>query len=469
MKTPTRTLKKVYQHYSENDWAIIKLDLENNILSVNQTAKNHWPLDDIQTNIKSAMPILATESLNQDFYIPFYNHNNQVFDVHFVVESASKYIFMVPTNKLHQQIQYKQQNAHEQAIEKLQLQYLLSALEGAHTELKAANQVKSFYISAMSHEIGNPLNVIKGYNQLLKEGSIETHKAAQIISRNIKKLEHIIDQSINYDKQQTKQFSALIKPALLINEQFNDFKIQAKNKNISFVNNIDKNLILASHKGKWNQIFSNLISNAIKYTESGHVKVCSEVVEGQLHIDVSDTGCGMSNEFQQELFTAWSREQKNQAQGNGIGLMISKMLAEQVDAQLTLRSSNSQGSCFRFSIKYAVPQQSQKILLVDDDPDCLNLFKHFLSDAGHHVKTATSIKDLQHQLAQNEFDVLISDLNLTDGQVHHAYPKFCHLVDKTIIMTASLDQQTKLKLETLGVKQVLSKPLTQEQLVNSVT
>ncbi|VAW45759.1 hypothetical protein MNBD_GAMMA02-966 [hydrothermal vent metagenome] len=176
----------------------------------------------------------------------------------------------------------------------------------------------------------------------------------------------------------------------------------------------------------------------------------------------------MSQGFQQQLFTAWSREKKSQAQGNGIGLVISKMLAEQVAADLILHSSSPQGSRFRFSVNYFKPLKSQRILLVDDDHDCLNLFNYYLTQAGHQVKTADSIASLMSQLEKHSFDTLITDLNLSDGQVHGVFMDFSNQVKTTIVMTANPTAEKIDELNKIGFDQVLSKPLSQEQLVNSV-
>lgn len=197
--------------------------------------------------------------------------------------------------------------------------------------------------------------------------------------------------------------------------------------------------------------------------------VRSVIENGLLHVDVIDTGCGMSETFQAHLFTAWKREQKSQATGNGIGLVIAKMLAEQVGADLALHSSDAEGSCFRFSINYHETLNTQRILLVDDDPDCLNLFNYYLTQAGHQVKTADSIQNLKKQLAEYEFDTLITDLNLVDGQVHHIYPEIRAELNKIILITANPTAAMREKLNRMGFDLVLSKPLNQEILVNSVS
>ena len=468
MSIPTSVIKKVYHHYRADDWCVVSLNQNNQVTYANQHAQSILLIPDELTDIKKTLPLVAAESLDEPFFMPFYNHQDKIYDVHFILEHDAKYIIMVPIDMVHQQVQFKQQMAHEQVIEKLRLQYLFSTLEDAHEELKEANSAKSFYISALSHEIGNPINAIKGFNELLSEGSIEDAEATKIIAKNIEKIQQIINQTLDYDQQYNTQYTMKLNPAEMIDDLFNDFRIQAHGKGLVLNNEVDHNIVINTNKTKWNQVFTNLISNAIKYTETGGITVKSIVEEGLLHIDVIDTGGGMSQAFQQQLFTAWSREKKSQTQGNGIGLVISKMLAEQVAADLILHSSSPQGSRFRFSVNYFKPMQSQRILLVDDDHDCLNLFNYYLTQAGHQVKTADSIASLMSQLEKHSFDTLITDLNLSDGQVHHVFTDFSNHVKTTIVMTANPAAEKIDELNKIGFDQVLSKPLSQEQLVNSV-
>ncbi len=468
MSLPASILQHVFDHYQAAEWGIITLNEANEICHINPKASNDLNIPKDCSNIKTVMPLLATESLEEPFFIPFYNHEDKIFDVHFLIAEPQKYLILFPIDMVHKQVQYKQQLAHEQAIEKLRLQHLFSALENAHDELKEANSAKSFYISALSHEMGNPLNAIKGYNELLSEASIDRAQATQIIGKNVSKLQQIINQTLDYDQQQSSQHNKPFKPADFITELFNDFKIQATNKGLQLSNDIDPAINLVSNKTKWGQIFTNLISNAIKYTDEGGIRITAIVEDEMLHIDVIDTGCGMSPEFQQQLFTAWSREGKSASQGNGIGLVISKMLAEQLGANLILHSSDHSGSRFRFSVTYQANAAIQRILLVDDDHDCLNLFEFYLSHAGHQVKTADSITGLKEILGKYPFDTLITDLNLGDGQVDTVIKELKPLVKNIILMTANPSQSKIEHLTAVGFDQVLCKPLTQDQLVNSV-
>ena len=469
MSLPPTVLEHIYRHYQAAEWGIITLDSNNQISHINAKAKRDLGLHETDTDIQTCLPLLAAETLDQPFLIPFYNHGAQVFDVHFLLADAHKYLIFVPIDQVHKQVQAKQQLAHEQAIAKEKLQWLLTTLEAAHEEIQAANSAKSFYISALSHEMGNPLNAIKGYNELLLEGEIAVEQAGTVISNNVAKLEQIISQTLDYDQQQSRSARQSVQLANMIDGLFTDFQIQAHSKGLQLRNQVDPSLVLLTHPNKLQQIFTNLISNAIKYTDTGHVTVTATTAQDLVHLEVSDSGCGMSPAFQRQLFTAWSREGKSTSQGNGIGLVICKMLAEQLGGQLSLRTSDHQGSCFRLTLDHPERAKARHILLVDDDTDCLNLFAFYLRQAGHQVTTAQTLQQLMALSTEQRFDALITDLNLADGQADLVFEQYQHRFAQTLLISANPSQDRIKQLLAVGFDQVLAKPLSQEDLVNSIS
>jgi len=466
---PPAILEHIYHHYQAAEWGIITLDENNQICHINPKASKDLDIPFGAVDIQSSLPLLATEALDRPFLIPFYNHGKQVFDVHFLLAEGLKFLILIPIDQVHKQVQEKQQLAHEQAIKKERLQWLFATLEAAHEELQAANSAKSFYISALSHEMGNPLNAIKGYNELLMAGDIETSQATAIINKNVSKLEHIISQTLDYDQQNAGGGQQPIKPADLVEELLVDFKLQANRKGLRLCNEVDQALMLKTQPNKVQQILSNLLSNAIKYTPSGSVTVQSSTAPNEVHFDVIDTGSGMSEAFQRKLFTAWSREGKSDSQGNGIGLVICKMLAEQLGGQLTLRSSTPAGSAFRLTLPHHSGLNSKRILLVDDDVDCLNLFAFYLRQAGHHVTAAESLTELVQLASESHFDTLITDLNLADGQADEALDQLQTQFKQTVLMSAHPSQARIEQMLAAGFDRVLVKPLSQEDLVNCVS
>ncbi|MCB1582466.1 MAG: hybrid sensor histidine kinase/response regulator [Marinicella sp.] len=468
MSLPEHITFQIYQHYQAHEWGLVTLDANNRIVQINSKVIKDLRIQDHPHDITQVLPMLSTESLEESFFIPFYNHDNLVFDIHFIAERERKYLIMVPVDLMYEKVKYNQQLAHNQELEKLRFKTLFETLETAQHELIAANKSKSFYISALSHEMGNPLNAISGYNQLLQEGSISIEQATSIIQKNVLKLNEIITQALDYDNQTTQIKLQRFKPYNLINDLLNDFKIPASQKNLKLNNQVSQQQLVISNPTKWQQIFTNLISNAIKYTNDGSITITSATNENDLSIEVADSGCGMSERFQKQLFKAWSREYKSEAQGNGIGLVISKMLAEQLNAQLYLKQSSDQGSCFSFVFPL-MKDNKLKILLVDDDEDCLNLFAFYLGKDHHAVITTDSLEGLTAQLKNNDFDLLITDLHLSQHRASEIIELIKSKVKHAIVMTANPSVDSEQALLQIGFDKVLAKPLTETILRNSVT
>ncbi|MFC3194751.1 ATP-binding protein [Marinicella sediminis] len=468
MKLPGQIVQQIHEHYQATGWVVITLDADNQVTSLNQTARDVLAVSQIN-DIKEVLPVLAAEPLDESFYLPFYHHQEHVYDVHFTLTNEHKYLIMVPVDVIHQQVQYKQQMAHDEELEKLRFKGLFQALETAHQELREANNAKSFFISALSHEMGNPLNAIKGYNDLLAEHAIELSEATRIINSNVDKLSTIIRQTLDYDNQQSSQQKQVFSPAKVVAELCRDFQLQAAQKNLQLINAIDHDIHIQCHQGKWVQILTNLISNAIKYTDQGIVKISSKVTSDEFHCEVQDSGCGISEAFRKQLFKPWSREHRSEAAGNGIGLVISNMLAEQLSAQLCLHHSDSSGSTFRLSMPLAVLVTAKKVLLLDDDEDCLLLFEHYLTELNHQVTAINGLPALRKLIQSNaRFDVAISDLNLGNKQVTEVWDELSKMADKCLLMTANPTAQLINQLQQLGITEVLSKPLSRQDLVNSV-
>lgn len=467
MNLPGHLVQQIHQHYQATGWAVITLNHQDEVIRMNQTACDVLHCNDI-TDVRETLPLLAAESLKVAFYLPFYHHQGQVFDVHFSIEDDHKFLILVPVDVIHQQVQAKQQMAHDEELEKMRFKGLFEALEDAHQELQEANQAKSFFISALSHEMGNPLNAIKGYNNLLAEGGVDPAEATRIIDNNVDKLTTIIRQTLDYDNQKSNQQRQAFAPAALINDLLRDFQLQASQKFLQLINQVDPALQVRSHQGKWTQILTNLISNAIKYTDQGLVSISSQMANECAHIDVRDSGCGISEEFRQHLFKPWSREYRSTASGNGIGLVISSMLAEQVGARLSLHATDRHGSTFRLSMPHEQLLQRKRVLLIDDDEDCLLLFEHYL--AGYHqVTTIDGIPALNKLISSaSRFDVIVTDLNLGQRQITEVIEPLFRLAEKCVVMTANPTHELSAELLRLGFAEVLHKPLSCEDLVNSV-
>lgn len=230
----------------------------------------------------------------------------------------------------------------------------------AKEEAEKSDKLKSEFLAQMSHEIRTPIHILMSYSSLIKEEVEDSldedlrsnfnaiEEAGKRIIRTTDLILNMAEvQTGTYDYQPTEfnLFEDIIEPILA------DFASSAKRKKINLVHSIEtKNLILTADKYSVYQIFSNLIDNAIKYTEKGSVEI--RIFNGskkQLIVEVKDSGIGISKEYLPNLFKPFRQEQqgyKRQYEGNGLGLALTKSYCDLNNAAITLKSKKDAGSVF---------------------------------------------------------------------------------------------------------------------------
>jgi signal transduction histidine kinase len=238
-----------------------------------------------------------------------------------------------------------------------ELQYKNADLESAKTVAEEANLAKSVFLSRMSHELRTPLNAILGYAQLLEHGAppladAQLRRVKPIIKAGWYLLE-LINEILDLDAIQSGNLSLLpesLSMADVLLECEALVKVQADQQGIQ-LNFIpcDSSLTIYSDKTRIKQILLNLLSNAIKYNrEHGTVTVkCTQTVEHS-YISIDDTGEGMSPEQLKQIFKPFNRlgQETGAKQGTGIGLVVTKVLLEQMGGDLSVESTVGVGSEF---------------------------------------------------------------------------------------------------------------------------
>ena len=239
----------------------------------------------------------------------------------------------------------------------------------AQTELIAAKEkaeesdrLKSAFLANMSHEIRTPLNSIVGFSELMSEPDFDHDQLPQfatIIQNSGNNLLSIISDIMDISKIEAglvqirkHEFSA----SRLIGNLQKEYAFQAIKKGIDLTldpSNPKEEIFICSDEIKLRQILINLLGNAIKFTEAGSVEL-SMVMKGQyLEFHVKDTGIGIPDEYQKQIFERFHQIESSLSRrygGNGLGLAISKSLAELLGGKLWLESTQGKGSTFYFNI-----------------------------------------------------------------------------------------------------------------------
>jgi signal transduction histidine kinase len=225
-----------------------------------------------------------------------------------------------------------------------------------HLKLEAeeSNRLKSAFLANISHELRTPLNGIIGFCDLLISGKYSKEDVgyyANIINTNgnllLELVNNIIDISL-IESGLLKFKKSVFNLEKFINEihDFFQFHISEKNLNFnsSYTNNC-KNVTLYEDESKLKQVVYNLISNAIKYTEKGSIKLFFNLEDSRLYISIKDTGCGIPEDIQKMIFERFYQVSK-QSSGSGLGLSITKGIIDNMGGELKVNSRYQKGSEF---------------------------------------------------------------------------------------------------------------------------
>jgi len=231
----------------------------------------------------------------------------------------------------------------------------------ARKKAEESDQLKSAFLANMSHEIRTPMNGILGFTSLLEEPDLTGEEQAQyieIIKRNGLKMLDTVNDIIDISKIDAGQME-LIKTkfdfCFELNSIYQFFLPEAQKKGLKMTyhkKNIADELQIETDKNKLNSILTNLIKNAIKYTDKGSIEI--HIIKENNHIicQIKDTGLGIPKEKQKSVFNRFEQVNiyNNKAiEGSGLGLAISKSYAEMMKGQLEVESEYGRGSTFSFS------------------------------------------------------------------------------------------------------------------------
>lgn len=258
---------------------------------------------------------------------------------------------------------------------------------------EAANEAKSRYLVAVSHEIRSPLNAIYGYAQLLERGdAISAAEAGAAIRRSVDHLTSLAESLLELSHVESgvlKIQSDVVDMRALLEQVISMFRAQAMTKGLALRLNVSKRLpaLVKTDQKRLKQVLINLVSNAIKYTEAGHVEVLVDHRNEVATIDVIDTGIGMEPGDIARAFEPFERGRSSEVQaqpGIGLGLAITRVLAQVLGGEVTASSTPGVGSRFRVKLMlssvapapddargrlvegYSGPRRT--ILIIEDEP-----------------------------------------------------------------------------------------------------
>lgn len=376
------------------------------------------------------------------------------------------------------------------------------ALRQEKIKAEKANEAKSIFLFNMSHDIRTPINAIVGYSQLMKK-ELTNPKLVhyqEMIEQSSKLLLSIINNVLDMARVESGKME--------LDENYNvvgnilqvvcdAFEGEATRKNIEITRNISvKHKHVMVDATKMQEILSNLISNAIKYTpEDGHVSIDIQELECEregyvlFQTKVSDTGIGMSEDFLPSLFELFARERNttiSKIPGTGLGMAIVKNFVDLMDGSIEVESELGEGSTFTITIPHKIADKDytnrniessnvsdidfkgKRILLAEDNKLNAEITTTILSEMGFEVKAVEDgilcVNEMQHQPA-NTYDLILMDIQMPNMDGYKATHCIRRLFQPEkanipiIAMSANAFEEDKKKAFDAKMNDYITKPI----------
>jgi len=384
-----------------------------------------------------------------------------------------------------------------------EIQQTNEELSAAKESLEISLKAKEQFLANMSHEIRTPMNGIIGLLDMMLDTPLtdKQTKYLSTIKQSSKLLLNLLNDILDLSKINAGKL-LINNKKLSIRHLLENIEIlfssEVKQKQLNFSIKIAENVpkFVKSDKLRLLQIFSNLISNAIKFTpEKGNITV--EVVylkSSTIEVSVIDTGIGIDAENVKKLFKNFTQINESYSKkfmGAGLGLAISKNLVKLLGGEIDVKSTYGKGSTFWFTFKakvvnpvsnkeleesnniikkptYKTPKQS--ILVVDDNATNRMVAMEILQISGMSVDWADNAKSAIDMALKNNYDIILMDIQMPhiDGIQAMTSIKDHNPKQTVIAMTAYDEQNSSAKFMELGFDGYLAKPITPDTIVNAI-
>ncbi|KAF0285548.1 hypothetical protein BA899_00725 [Spiribacter sp. SSL99] len=367
-------------------------------------------------------------------------------------------------------------------------------LEAARAEAEQASQAKTEFLAVISHEVRTPLNGIFGLTDMIQQELTPQSRAyryLQTLRASADAVFTVVNDILDYSRIRAGKLALTPRPFCLddfLETLCRGYRIQAQSAPVAF--RCDYPEALGDVRGdpdRLRQVLMNLLNNAFKFTERGHVALTVEAEPATDHVDlrfhVTDTGCGIRPEDQATLFQPFSQVDTSLTrahEGSGLGLVISRELIEQMGGAIHIDSELDQGSHFAVHLRLPIvvsstPQASPadplvpgaeatrtgRILVVEDNPVNQLVAREMLSNLGHSVVVVENGREALDQFAAETFDLMIMDMQMPvmDGLEATRRLRAQGATLPIIAMTANALGEDEQRCLDAGMQAVVKKPV----------
>ena len=375
---------------------------------------------------------------------------------------------------------------------------LISRLNSAMQRAEDANKAKTRFLASISHEIRTPLNGIVGIAHILESREHQKDNTDAISSLRVSAdtLSALIGDVLDFAKIEagkTELRSDNFSTSEIVETTIQMLCQEAQRKGIYLKKDVDRNIpILSGDPIRVRQILLNITGNAVKFTLKGGVTLRAFVLNSNQHtttirFEISDTGPGISSDFQGHLFDSFSQADTadgRQLGGTGLGTAISQGLVTQMGGKIDF-TTDSGGTIFYIDIPFGLaktcaleisptvePSSNRKILIAEDNPINQKVLTTILESAGHYVSVVDNGYDALEAMLSGTHDLAIVDMQMPglDGisTIREYRQKSDHCLP-IVVLTANATQDSIDACEALGVDDYVTKPLHAVRLLAKVT
>ncbi|GKV66522.1 MULTISPECIES: ATP-binding protein [unclassified Sporosarcina] len=374
-------------------------------------------------------------------------------------------------------------------------------------------QQKDDFLANTSHELRNPLHGILNITQTIYEQ--EKMSLSQEAKQNLETLMSVgrrMSMIVNdlLDSEQLKGKGVrldqqVIRLAPVVTNVFDTLKFMKEGKLITLENTIPENFpYVQADENRLFQILFNLVHNAMKFTESGNVRISSEMQQGMAMIHVTDEGIGMDQEVADRMFQRYAQDERGIAStgggGIGLGLSICRQLIELHGGTIQVDTSKGKGATFTFTIPLAEIQEdsrtrplplsvaesssytnnlnktsssgAERILVVDDDPMNLSIMKQMLKAEGYEIVTCTTGKEALEQFDGGNWSLVVSDIMMPHMSGYELTRKIRNkfsLAELPILLLTARTQPIDIQMGfEAGANDYVQKPVEKSELISRI-
>ena len=355
-----------------------------------------------------------------------------------------------------------------------------------------ASDSKMRFFTDISHEFKTLLSLISFPTQeILKNNITEDERKYQVerIDKNLKKLTKLTEDLLSFRLIDKHKYTLKIEThniSKIVEEIANDFEIEAIRKNLDFNIKIKQDIVANIDKHAFEKVTYNLISNAIKYTNEGGVKISLDTTDTELKLEITDTGIGIPKEEQSLVFNRFYRSKLKNTKfinGTGIGLSLSNELIKLQNGYISLISDKGIGSTFSVTIPLKLNSltieadhnwenssnlKNKKVLLVEDNHDMSHMLVEKLS-LNFNVRAVENGQEALDSITEETPDIIISDILMPVMDGLELCTNIKRTTDIPIILITALDTPKDTILGfNLGADAYITKPFSVDVLISRI-